>query len=246
MSSNFIMTAAVAAALASPINQPTPEQVLYLLHFNDAVGTYHNKTFVDEKGHAALGNSSASIASFQSPVSGLVFSKPNTGYVSLPLTASEAIGTQDFTIEMWICPTQLGYSSGVPSGLFSLGSAPGTNSLNCLSWLFSANGQMSVGRRSATYVSSAPGAIQLGKWTHVAVTRQGTLITLWIDGKRAGEAVQDPTAWNLNDYATNRLGYAPAGANGPGYNGYVDELRMVRGLAVYQEEFTPPTEPFTL
>ncbi len=90
---------------------------------------------------------------------------------------------------------------------------------------------------------SYSGRISLNRWHHIAASYDGTVMRLWIDGKKAGEKA-----------VTTDIGYGPsvallicaeAGTNGPDMrapsylNGQVAQVR-ISNQAAYSADFTPP------
>jgi len=79
-------------------------------------------------------------------------------------------------------------------------------------------------------------------WYHVAVTRSGTNLRSFIDGTQIGV-----TETNNSDI-TSGAGGVKIGSNsggGSAINGWIDELRIVKGTAVWTSNFTPPTAAYT-
>jgi len=79
----------------------------------------------------------------------------------------------------------------------------------------------------------------LSTWSHLAVVNDAgnNTFSVYIDGVMVGQA----SAFNPSD-----LGGIQVGMNGPASSGlayYIDDLRIVKGLAVYTANFTPPTGP---
>jgi hypothetical protein len=83
----------------------------------------------------------------------------------------------------------------------------------------------------------------LNTWTHIAVTRSGTAVKLWINGVNVTSATKETAidvsgislAKQLNNGIYN--GY---------FNGYIDEFRVTKGICRYTSTFTPPTAPLSL
>jgi hypothetical protein len=77
---------------------------------------------------------------------------------------------------------------------------------------------------------------------HIAVTREGSIIKLFRDGLSVGGT-------NVTYELSNLVGSVYIGnrgdISGDMFNGYLEELRVVKGVAVWTEDFTPPTEPYT-
>jgi hypothetical protein len=78
-------------------------------------------------------------------------------------------------------------------------------------------------------------------WTHIAVTREGTTVRLFRDGVLITAAALSGTLYNST--ATRSIGATPTGTNP--LNGYVSNLRIVKGTALYTSAFTPSTTPLT-
>ena len=83
----------------------------------------------------------------------------------------------------------------------------------------------------------------LNTWTHVAVTRSGTAVKLWINGVNVASATKataiDVSGLSLAKQLNNGIynGY---------FNGYIDEFRVTKGICRYTSTFTPPTQPLSL
>ena len=80
------------------------------------------------------------------------------------------------------------------------------------------------------------------KWRHVAVSRASGTTRIFIDGKQdlsfsdAGNYTGTINAYNYTIGADND-GTAPL-------NGYIDDIRITKGVGRYTEDFTPPTKAF--
>ena len=77
-------------------------------------------------------------------------------------------------------------------------------------------------------------------WTHIAVTRNGSTYTIWVNGVSGGTATDSGSAV-ANGNSLGIGGYANATSL---LNGYIDELRITKGYARYTTTFTPPTAAF--
>ncbi len=88
------------------------------------------------------------------------------------------------------------------------------------------------------------GAASVSQWLHVAISYEGSGTTrrFFINGKLQGSASTQPSTINYTSAATFRVG-GRSGSNG--VNGYISNLRIVKGTAVYTADFTPPTTPLT-
>jgi hypothetical protein len=87
------------------------------------------------------------------------------------------------------------------------------------------------------------GALSTNIWYHVALAKSSGITKLFVDGTQVGLSYTD---------SNNYLGAAERpviGGNGfqlglTSLNGYIDELRITKGVARYTANFTPPTAPF--
>ena len=104
--------------------------------------------------------------------------------------------------------------------------------LNCVN---TNNVRLSYG--DATLVVTASNTISPGQWNHVAVTRSGTTVRIWINGVASATATS-----STNISAGSTLTIARGATGGTQYfNGKLDDLRITK-YARYQSSFTPPTQ----
>lgn len=91
-------------------------------------------------------------------------------------------------------------------------------------------------------VIPAAETVSLDTWVHIVIERYNDVVTLYLDGKPAGNV-----AYSNNTNTTNPLlvGYMSLGPDTRrSLYGYVDEIRVTKGYARYKEEFTPPEHEF--
>jgi hypothetical protein len=87
------------------------------------------------------------------------------------------------------------------------------------------------------------GTISDSAWHHVAVTRSGSSLRIFIDGTQTGTTNTTlGTASIDNAIADYRVGSTTDGALN--FNGYIDDLRITKGVARYTSSFTAPTAAF--
>jgi len=73
---------------------------------------------------------------------------------------------------------------------------------------------------------------------HIAVTRLGTSLRIFINGTQLSSTVTNSTNWG----AITRIGAIDSGGS-QNFLGYIDDLRITR-FARYTANFTPPTATF--
>jgi len=81
-----------------------------------------------------------------------------------------------------------------------------------------------------------------GNWHHVALVRNGSTFTWFIDGTSSGTTTSSSSLNNntTNNFSIGRLGEYSGGTN-QNYNGELADIRITRGIARYTNTFTPPT-----
>ena len=76
-------------------------------------------------------------------------------------------------------------------------------------------------------------------WHHVAVTREGTNLKLFVDGTQTGSTKVTSQSFTFD---SPRLGARDATTDTSSkYTGYMSDIRFTKGLARYTANFTPPT-----
>ena len=145
-------------------------------------------------------------------------------------TNTTNFGTGDFTCEFWYYPNVSGTQQNILDNFGNAQVAIYRNSSNILNYYIAGD------RISSTT------ALVAGAWYHVALVRSSGTSKLYINGVQEGSNYSDTT--NFSGGSTYpRIGSSYA--NTVGVNGYVSDLRIVKGTAVYTSNFTPPTERLT-
>lgn len=95
-----------------------------------------------------------------------------------------------------------------------------------------------LGGTESTFSNWTPSA---DTWYHVAVVRSGTNLYFFVDGTQIGA-----TATNAGDSThTDPMIIGSSEAGGADFTGWIDELRLVKGTAVWTANFTPPSAAYT-
>jgi hypothetical protein len=159
--------------------------------------------------------------------SGSLLLDGNGDYLTLPADNKFQLGTQDFTVEFWIYPNPGNNNNGI----FTFG---GTNSGLALA-LYQGNWFLNQAGGNGVQFSSWTANV----WQHVAVTRAGTSLRLFVDGLQMGATQSSST-----DFVDNQLKIGYYFSNGFNLDGRLDEFRITKGVARYTSAFTPPTAAF--
>jgi hypothetical protein len=140
----------------------------------------------------------------------------------------------DFTAEEWFKST---YTSTNTLRIMDIARTGSTTGLQVT--MAGTTGQVNIGDTGLTNSSvSGPTGKNDGAWHHVAVTRQGPVLSLFVDGVFQGKttAVNTPTYSQL--VAGNGIGHSAIALIGE-----LDEVRMSNTVR-YKNNFTPQTTPF--
>jgi hypothetical protein len=158
----------------------------------------------------------------------------STDYLSLANNAALTLGSGNFTIEGWFYTSATANNALYARNNFGIMIAVTSSNFT---FYASSNGS-SFNLASLTF-----GACVLNVWNHFAAVRNGTNITLYVNGV-LGATVAVSTN-SLYEVDTPNIGYWTNGGSTFLTNGYISNLRVVKGTAVYTGAFTPPTSPVT-
>lgn len=196
-------------------------------------------TIYDVKGHPVTVAGNTAIVATQSRFGGYSAYFDGAGdYLETPTTAEANFGTGDFTVECWVNSQSIsgtyigaiGNTLGAASGHWRLGVR--YNSTNSLSFTYH-NGSSWVNITSGTDVNTST-------WVHIAVARSGTTLKLFANGAQVYTGTHSDNIGNAT--AGFRVGYNSADSTY--YTGFLDDLRVTKGVAKYTATFTPPTRAF--
>jgi hypothetical protein len=209
------------------------------MHFD---GTEGATSFVDVKGHAVSAQGSAQITTATSAFGGSSghFDNPvGVAYLTIPGSDDWNLRTGDSTVEMWISPTSVGMGGDRVS---FLSQSPTTGDGQ---WTISmlTSRSLAIQDNGGANSLSSLGKIVLGGWQHVAVVRAAGHVLLFISGSQSASAANDFYTATANLLFVGASNTSSFGCNYC-WNGYIDELRITKGVARYTSNFTPPTAPF--
>ena len=162
--------------------------------------------------------------------------------LSIPASASYAFGTGNFTVELLVNinaypSNQYNYTLLLSNRLYSAGLA-GTWGINLYSG--STPGKLGFGEVivSPTQALYSNTNLALNTWYHIAFVRNNGKLSLYIDGVL--DATIDHTI-NYSDTTQPLLIGNSTDANGY-FNGYMQDIRITKGVALYSSNFTPKTD----
>lgn len=233
----------IPRAWSAGVVPPDPYTV-FLCHFD---GTNGQTTFTDV---ATGGSAPHAITVYGTAQVSTTSPKWGTGSLLLDgdsdfLTADDsadwAFGSGDFTIELWVRLDRVDVGqkfvsqySGSTSDMMDFGYDYSYGlRVNVVS-----GGDYVIWLREANEV-----AWNADTWYHVALVRYGDVWTIYRSGVHQAANGQKTVSSAYPDYS----GYLMIGrkASGDEYvDGRIDDLRIVKGVAKYTADFTPPNAPF--
>lgn len=210
-----------------------------LLTFQTRMGE-NNQRFVDESGSKALvtrfGNATQGSFTPYSPSGWSAFFDGTGDYLTIPDNAVWDLSSKDFTIEAWIYLTATNTFASIINQWTNSGGR---------AWQLQAAGTtISFIVNTSVTLTTPASSISTNQWTHVAVVRNGSTWAIYINGINSANT----SAVTVNSSsATPCIGYNLDGAPSTYYfPGYISNLRLVNGTAVYTNNFTPPTSLLTV
>jgi len=159
---------------------------------------------------------------------------PSGGYLTVPAN-SNYVFDGDFTIEGWMYFTNVGFVD--PQSLFCIGNVSAGFDVR---W-FNSRWQISFNAGAGTDMG---GTATNNTWIHVAAVRSGSSVKLYINGVATGTTITNSSTLGYSNVALG-IGAGGVTAGNPLQNGYISNLRIVKGIAVYTNNFTPPSGPLT-
>ena len=150
-------------------------------------------------------------------------------YLSAPANAAFAFGTGNFTVEAWVFIQS--YSDA--RFVFDTRSSVSTAGMG---FRVQTNGSLGYSD-SANNTLTSTGLVPLNTWTHIAWVRSGTTLTGYVNGVSGG-SVSNSANITQNNGVIGAVGFS----SGERMFGYISNLRIVKGTALYTANFTPPTQ----
>ena len=158
----------------------------------------------------------------------------STDSLKVPSSANLALGTSDFTIELWFLRSNTINEEILYDQRTAEPQIVPHLQINTSGFLvFYVNGSnVIVGTTS----------ILPGVWNHIAVARSSSVSKVYLNGVQEGASYTDS-----NNYIANQItiGGQYAGYSSAFATGNLSNLRVVKGTAIYTSNFIPSTQPLT-
>jgi hypothetical protein len=156
----------------------------------------------------------------------------------------EPLGSGDFTIEGWFYHTSRSVNRGVfqiTTSTTGLG-APNTG----LALLVLTNGGLNCYAGGATNGYNSSTNVSLNAWHHFAIVRSSGVTKLYINGNLDTGIFTSGSLTDTFNYTSTYLTVGGAFGTSNLWSGYIDDLRITKGVARYTANFTPPSASFPL
>jgi hypothetical protein len=211
-------------------SDPYFSSVSLLLHMDGSNGS---TTFTDSSGtpKTVTAYGGAAISTAQSKFGGAGGYFDGSGdYLSTPSSSDFNFGSGDFTVEAWVYLNSVSDDwfvvSSAGTGGFFFGNQPG--------------GGWGVGRTAIAWDHVSGDTASTSTWYHVAASRSGAILRIFVDGTQVGSTFTNSQSYDLS------TGGLTVGSQGASFflNGYIDDLRITKGVARYTATFTPPAAAF--
>ena len=138
----------------------------------------------------------------------------------------------DFTIEFWINTSTFSLDTPASRRVISFG----VDSLHTLS--INLNPTTShLGVLALTQIINGTITVANGAWHHVALTRSGNSMKLFVDGAQSGSTVTTTTNFSAGSASGITIGKYSGAVNGR-LQGYLSNIHIVNGTSLYNSNFT--------
>ena len=197
----------------------------------------HGESMTDAAGHPITAVGDAKVDSAQSKFGGSSYAFDGAGdYLTIPDSPDWDLGAGDFTIDFWI--RQPVIATCLPVANYIAASKGWQVYLTTTGFYFyySVDGTTALNKLFGTH------GMAVNTWCHLAAVRSGNNLLGFVNGVQLG-ATQDLTGvaiWN----STAPLSIGADGAGGAPVNGWLDEIRISKGIARWTAPFSPPTAPY--
>jgi hypothetical protein len=156
-------------------------------------------------------------------------------YLQIPNSQNFVFGAGNWTVECWVY-----LNSTARQGFVALENSSGTNVAWELGLNASTKFRVLVQTSAGQVVIDGTTTPTTGVWYHLAAVRNGSTVTLYVNGtsEATGSVSTNAIVAESSPVFVGQYGY------GFQMNGYIDDLRITKGIARYTANFTPPTSQF--
>ena len=212
-----------------------------LMHFSGSNGS---TTFIDNspvtKSFNTFGN--AQISTTQNKFGNSSLYLDGTGdYLTTPSVSNFSFGTGDFTIECWAYRI-----TGSDNGILQISPTAGgfqTYTSPNLAIFSNVNGRVGIYANSTYYISTAISG-STNTWHHYALVRNSGVTKFYFNGNLVNDIGTSGAITDTTNYTGTYLAIGGYYSSVYVWNGYIDELRITKGIARYTSSFATQSAEF--
>ena len=180
-------------------------------------------------------------SALEKPVSGsTTVKKEGDENIKVAASSDFAFGTGDFTVEGYFYIISSGSNScawdfrdGTSSAQFFM------KCVNNTAW------NLRFGAGSAAGTSVCSFSAYKRAWNHIAVSRAGTSLKVFVNGVLTNSVSNSDDATVTGPLHISTFTDTPSNSGEYGFTGAVSSFRVVKGTALYTQDFVPSTKPLT-
>ena len=165
----------------------------------------------------------------QNAFRGSVFFDESSSFLSLNSAIWNSTASDSCTFECWLWVTELSTARNI----FDLGST-GDFSIQT-------DGQIRVHPVASNHMDTNT-SITTQSWHHIALVQESGRKDVYINGVKSSMTVGggDPVASNWANTNANTFNLGDDGVYRDFFKGYMSNVRVIKGVALYDDDFTPP------
>ena len=226
----IILTLTIALFITSATGDIYFDKVKLLLPFDGTDGATSTTDFSNSN-HSLVFGGDAKVSAAKSKYGETsCYFDGNGDYLTVADSEDWSFGTGDFTVEFWIWRSGLKNSEGI------IGANPtGWQSGAPLIAVHDNKILITEGKYNNRTKATTP--LIASTWYHIAFSRRSGNMRLFINGKMVEDS-QDAHSYNFNDII---IGSYNVGPNNYYFSGYLDDIRLTKGVARYISNFTVPS-----
>jgi hypothetical protein len=163
---------------------------------------------------------------------GAMYFDGNGDYLTIPASPNLQFGTGDFTVEAWVNP--IIFVNGANNYFPIIDTRFGVSSTSYVAGIWSGKLDFYYGNGGGRY-TAVSNIVSVNNWQHIAIIRQSGTIMTFVNGIK-DSLTTTYSGSLLVESSTILIGRL---TDGDVANGYIDELRITKGKALYTSNFTP-------
>ena len=156
--------------------------------------------------------------------------------LDVPATADLAMGSGDFTYEMYV------YQNNFTNRSAFIDNRTTSSTTGITVGTEASNGQIRIymNASSGSDIAVTGTTMPLNQWVHIAVCRSNGVVTLFVNGSPSGSGTRTSDLNNPTHKTTFGYTSRPGATSYSYLDGYIQDIRIYKGIAKYTSSFSPP------